>query len=80
MQNLGLSMSDFEEYKKQGEPDKLKKAENWGVAIGLQKVDGLTPFLTNVEAVHDSSEELLKMIKKVDAYTSNLEKRVHEVF
>ena len=43
-------------------------------------VDGLTPFLTNVEAVYDSSEELLKMIKKVDAYTSNLEKRVHEMF
>ena len=43
-------------------------------------VDGLTPFLTNVEAVHDSSEELLKMIKKVDAYTTNLEKRVHEMF
>lgn len=43
-------------------------------------VDGLTPFLTNVEAVYDSSEELLKMIKKVDAYTTNLEKRVHEVF
>ncbi|CBK22835.2 uncharacterized protein [Blastocystis hominis] len=43
-------------------------------------LDGLTPFLTNVEAVHDSSEELLKMIKKVDAYTTNLEKRVHEMF
>ena len=43
-------------------------------------VDGLSPFLTNVETVYDSSEELLKMIKKVDAYTSNLEKRVHEVF
>ena len=40
----------FEEYKKQGEPEKYKKAENWGVAIGLQQVDGLTPskYLINV--------------------------------
>ena len=36
-------MSDFAEYKKIGEPDKLKKLENWRVAIGLQLVDGLTP-------------------------------------
>ena len=36
-------MGHFEEYKKQVEPEKYKKAENWGVAIGLQQVDGLTP-------------------------------------
>ncbi len=56
MQNLGLSMSDFEEYKKQGEPDKLKKAENWGVAIGLQKVDGLTPSKYLIEVAKDNIE------------------------
>ena len=32
-------MEHFEEYKKQGEPEKSQKAENWGVAIGLQQVD-----------------------------------------
>lgn len=36
-------MSDFDEYKKVGEPNKRKKVENWRVAIGLQQVDGLTP-------------------------------------
>ena len=35
-------MEHFEEYKKQGEPEKSQKAENWGVAIGLQQVDNLT--------------------------------------
>ena len=35
-------MKYFEEYKKQGEPEKYRKAENWGIAVGLQKVDGLT--------------------------------------
>lgn len=35
-------MKYFEEYKKQSEPEKYRKAENWGIAVGLQKVDGLT--------------------------------------
>ena len=33
---------DFDEYIRQGEPDKLKRADAWRVAIGLQAVDGLT--------------------------------------
>ena len=32
---------DFEEYIRQGEPDKKAKAELWQTAIGLQQVDGL---------------------------------------
>ena len=34
---------DFDEYIRQGEPDKAERAEEWKVAIGLQAVDGLTP-------------------------------------
>ena len=34
-------MSEFEEYKKLGEPDKREKSEIWETAIGLQQVDGL---------------------------------------
>ena len=49
-------MSDFEEYKKQGEPDKQKKAENWGVAIGLQQVDGLLPSKYLIEVAKDNIE------------------------
>lgn len=33
---------DFDEYIRQGEPDKVKRADAWRVAIGLQAVDGLT--------------------------------------
>jgi len=36
-------MSNFDEYKILGEPEKTEKAENWRVAIGLQDVDGLKP-------------------------------------
>ena len=32
---------DFEEYIRQGEPEKKERAEAWRVAIGLQAVDGL---------------------------------------
>ena len=33
--------TDFDEYIKQGEPDKKEKASIWRTAIGLQAVDGL---------------------------------------
>ena len=36
-------MEHFAEYKKQNEPEKHKKAKNWGIAVGLQRVDNLTP-------------------------------------
>ncbi len=36
-------MDNFEEYLRQGEPNKAEKAKIWKTAIGLQQVDGLTP-------------------------------------
>jgi fido (protein-threonine AMPylation protein)/biotin operon repressor len=36
-------MGNFEEYLRQGEPDKAEKAKIWKAAIGLQQVDGLKP-------------------------------------
>jgi fido (protein-threonine AMPylation protein) len=36
-------MDNFEEYLRQGEPDKAEKAKVWKTAIGLQQVDGLKP-------------------------------------
>ena len=49
-------MEHFEKYKKQGEPEKLQKAENWGVAIGLQQVDNLTPSKYLIEVAKDNIE------------------------
>jgi len=37
------SMDNFEEYLRQGEPNKVEKAKVWKTAIGLQQVDGLKP-------------------------------------
>ncbi|GHT26026.1 hypothetical protein AGMMS4957_21440 [Bacteroidia bacterium] len=36
-------MSDFEEYIRQGEPQKKERGYAWQTAIGLQAVDGLKP-------------------------------------
>ena len=36
-------MDNFEEYIRQGEPNKAEKAKVWKTAIGLQQVDGLKP-------------------------------------
>lgn len=41
-ENKLLFMTDFEQYIKQGEPDKQERAYAWQTAIGLQAVDGLT--------------------------------------
>ncbi len=49
-------MAIFEEYKRQSEPDKRKKAENWGVAIGLQQVDGLNPSKYLISLARDNIE------------------------
>lgn len=37
-----IHLEDFDEYIRQGEPDKKEKAYIWQTAIGLQAVDGLS--------------------------------------
>ena len=49
-------MSEFGHYKKIGDPDKRKKAENWRIAIGLQQVDGLTPSQNLIKIATDNIE------------------------
>lgn len=39
---LPINIEDFDEYIRQGEPDKTEKAYIWQTAIGLQAVDGLS--------------------------------------
>ena len=62
-------MSDFDEYIRQGEPDKKEKASIWQTAIGLQAVDGLktSDYLKSTARKHiegditiDEARELIK--------------------
>ena len=53
---MDFGMSYFEEYKKQDEPEKYKKAANWGAAIGLQQVDNLTPSKYLIEVAKENIE------------------------
>ena len=45
-----FNIEDFDEYIRQGEPDKKEKAYIWQTAIGLQAVDGLSTseYLTHI--------------------------------
>lgn len=84
-------MEDFEEYKKQGEPEQSQRAENWGIAIGLQKVDNLTPskYLIkvakeNIEgkiSIDEAEEQIARYYKKNPAKTlqEHNEKEADEV-
>jgi len=49
-------MNDFEEYIRQGEPDRIEKANNWKTAIGLQQVDGLKPSDYLIESAKKNIE------------------------
>ena len=60
---------DFDEYIRQGEPDKKEKATHWRTAIGLQAVDGLktSEYLKETARKHiegeidiDQARELIK--------------------
>lgn len=64
-------MDTFDEYLRQGEPDKAEKAEVWKTAIGLQQVDGLTPSVYLIETARQNIEGYLSIgeVKKlIDNY------------
>jgi len=49
-------ISDFDEYKRLGEPEKTEKSGIWQTAIGLQQVDGLTPSDYLIKAAKQNIE------------------------
>ena len=49
-------MNDFEEYIRQGEPEKTEKSHLWQTAIGLQEVDGLKPSQYLIEVAKQNIE------------------------
>ena len=49
-------MDNFEEYLRQGEPNKAEKAKVWKTAIGLQLIDGLKPSEYLIETAKQNIE------------------------
>jgi fido (protein-threonine AMPylation protein) len=49
-------MGDFDEYIRQGEPEKTEKSYAWQTAIGLQDVDGLKPSSYLIETAKQNIE------------------------
>jgi fido (protein-threonine AMPylation protein) len=52
----GKKTDIISEYKKVGDPSVKDKARNWGIAIGLQAVDGLTPSKYLYQIARDNIE------------------------
>jgi fido (protein-threonine AMPylation protein) len=64
-------MTNFDEYKRLGEPEKQEKAENWQTAIGLQQVDGLTPseyLIETAKANIDGDITIDEVKARLDSY------------
>lgn len=64
-------MDNFEEYLRQGEPNKAEKAKIWKTAIGLQQVDGLKPSDYLIETAKQNIEgdiTIDEVKKRIDSY------------
>ncbi len=64
-------MENFDEYLRQGEPDKAEKAKAWKTAIGLQQVDGLKPSEYLIETAKQNIEgdiTIDEVKKRIDIY------------
>ena len=64
-------MDDFEEYIRQGEPQKREKGYAWQTAIGLQAVDDLKPskYLIQTARQHIEGDITIEEAKQlIDSY------------
>jgi fido (protein-threonine AMPylation protein) len=64
-------MENFDEYLRQGEPNKAEKAKVWKTAIGLQQVDGLKPSEYLIETAKQNIEgdiTIDEVKKRIDTY------------
>lgn len=64
-------MENFDEYIRQGEPDKAEKAKVWKTAIGLQQVDGLVPSAYLIKTARQNIEgdiSITEVKKRIDSY------------
>ena len=72
---------DFDSYIRQVEPSKQEKGKNWATAIGLQKVDGLTPskYLYETAKRNIEGEISIEEAKKIiDSYYESKEVRTSD--
>jgi fido (protein-threonine AMPylation protein) len=66
-----MEMDNFEEYLRQGEPNKAEKAKVWKTAIGLQQVDGLTPsdyLIATAKQNIEGNISIEEVKKLIDSY------------
>lgn len=71
MNDENKKIGAFDEYIRQGEPQKKEKAYLWRTAIGLQKVDGLTPSDFLIEKAQENIEgdiTLEEVRQQIDTY------------
>ena len=64
-------MENFDEYLRQGEPNKSEKAKVWKTAIGLQQVDGLKPSEYLIETAKQNIEgdiTIDEVKKRIESY------------
>lgn len=64
-------MENFDEYLRQGEPNKAGKAKVWKTAIGLQQVDGLKPSEYLIETAKQNIEGHItidEVKKRIESY------------
>lgn len=64
-------MDNFEEYLRQGEPNKAEKAKVWKTAIGLQQIDGLKPSDYLIETARQNIEgdiTIEEVKQRIDSY------------
>ncbi|MDR2848895.1 MAG: Fic family protein, partial [Bacteroidales bacterium] len=71
-------MNEFDEYIRQGEPDKVEKSQIWQTAIGLQQVDGLETSAYLIETAKQNIEGDItfdEVKNRIDAYYKTLTDR-----
>lgn len=74
-------MDNFDEYLRQGEPNKSEKARIWKTAIGLQQIDGLKPSQYLIENAKQNIEgdiTIEEVKKRLDSYYQKQSKKKNE--
>ena len=68
-------MTNFDEYIRQGEPQKREKGYAWQTAIGLQAIDGLKPSDYLIETAVKISRERLQSTKRNNLFGATINRK-----